>query len=88
MSVLQWGCNFIVTEIVELLSKNDEIPPLQWGCNFIVTEIITWFNTVFNVILCFNGAVTLSLQKFRFIQIINELFPLLQWGCNFIVTEI
>ena len=36
----------------------------------------------------FNGAVTLSLQKYWFYLEIPGACPPLQWSCNFIVTEI
>ena len=38
--------------------------------------------------VCFNGAVTLSLQKFDFrgFSVVGD--GALQWSCNFIVTEI
>ena len=38
-SKLQWGCNFIVTEILQLMKRIMLNNTLQWGCNFIVTEI-------------------------------------------------
>ena len=39
LPLLQWGCNFIVTEIDTGLIYEDIARSLQWGCNFIVTEI-------------------------------------------------
>ena len=38
--MLQWSCNFIVTEILTDSIAQFRAGALQWSCNFIVTEIM------------------------------------------------
>ena len=45
LKLLQWSCNFIVTEIIYVSLVIIASCMLQWSCNFIVTEIIQiWRN--------------------------------------------
>ena len=43
---------------------SEERDTLQWSCNFIVTEISRVYSIIWHNVVSFNGAVTLSLQKF------------------------
>ena len=61
--MLQWSCNFIVTEIPKYTPIDTALSELQWSCNFIVTEIWYSLAVLLNALSRFNGAVTLSLQK-------------------------
>ena len=62
--MLQWGRNFLVTE---MRAKGFGILQgcrLQWGRNFLVTEIRDWHAVMEIGGIGFNGAVTFWLRKF------------------------
>ena len=64
VTLLQWGRNFIVAEILPYFTRSKFVWALQWGRNFIVAEIWQcrhhqWFRC-----RSFNGAATLSLRKY------------------------
>ena len=72
MQQLQWSCNFIVTEIFTMSAMSSALCRLQWSCNFIVTEILFHLLETLQFWISFNGAVTLSLQKFCTSAVIDK----------------
>ena len=76
-NLLQWSCNFIVTEIrctepsIQVLREW-----LQWSCNFIVTEISDPVMVKLISSSGFNGAVTLSLQKLLTTLMMDKMYVL------------
>ena len=68
-SELQWGRNFLVTEIEVKKINHRFSVKLQWGRNFLVTEIVKITCEKLSCV-SFNGAVTFWLRKFDFYTIL------------------
>ena len=88
MTLLQWGRNFIVAEILQRLKRTlrhrlASMGPQLYRCGNYRTALVHFHSGG-----RFNGAATLSLRKFAIPMKAAAATPTLQWGRNFIVAEI
>ena len=84
---LQWGHNFFVMEILEILAYLCPNPTLQWGHNFFVMEIFLFSKKV-KLLTKLQWGHNFFVMEIATTELTEGTMFTLQWGHNFFVMEI